>query len=398
MPRAILVPVALAGLLVVAVAVRLAVLNVPGHDGDVMVMARWAEAMARYGPGQFYQHDNAIYPALLYAYWPLGLAFDGQALTLAIKGLSIPFDVGVALALFGVGLRFGAWRALAAPALYLFNPAVLLAGPVWGQVDAAGTLAYLLTLLALAGGRFGPAGALAVVAALTKPQFGLVALPVAVVALIRWRRDADRAPAAWAAVGAAAAYAVICLPLWLNPIAWLSRVGGAAAFQPMSSLNAPNLWGVFVGYKVPDEGFVWVGAGLALLGFAAALLPLRRRQDLAAVLTAGIFLVFAFYFLPTRVHERYLFPAMALLAPLAVTSGRVLIGYLLLSGAFAMAMLYALVSTTPFTLPEPWEGLLLQRMTSVGIGLAMMASAALLVVMLVRFGGAHLGGPRGSTG
>ena len=37
---------------------------------------------------------------------------------------------------------------LAAASLYLFNPAVILAGPVWGQVDRAGTLAFLGALLA----------------------------------------------------------------------------------------------------------------------------------------------------------------------------------------------------------------------------------------------------------
>ena len=385
-------------MLIAGVALRLGLLGVPGHGGDVEVQSRWAEVLAGYGPGQFYQHDSAIYPALLYAYWPIGVLFDGDALALAVKALSIPFDLAISLALYAIGLRFGAWRALLGPALYFFNPAVLLAGPVWGQVDAAGTLAYLLALLALASGRFGTAGALTMVAALTKPQFGLVGIPVAAVALIRWRHDRNPAPVVRGVLGAVAAFAVICVPLKLNPVAWIGKVADTASFQPMSSLNAPNLWGVLVGYKVPDGGLVWIGGLLLLLGLAAALLPLRRRQDLTTILISGLFVIFAFYFLPTRVHERYLLPAMAVLAPFAVANGRILLGYLLLSAAFAMALLFGLVSTTSFRLAEPWQGLLLQRATSVYVGLTMLATAATLVLLLVRFERDQAPRPGPSTG
>jgi hypothetical protein len=44
-------------------------------------------------------------------------------------------------------------------------------------------------------------------------------------------------------------------------------------------------------------------------------------------------LALAFFVLPTRVHERYAFPVFALMAPLAATSVRWRVSYLLLSGA-----------------------------------------------------------------
>jgi dolichyl-phosphate-mannose-protein mannosyltransferase len=383
--RTIIAWLALVVLLAAALAIRLAVLDAKGHPGDAIVIGRWAGNMARYGPWDFYSHDGAIYPALLYAYWPIGVLLDGTAQARAIKGISIPFDLAIGIVAYLAARRMvGPLRALVAPALYLFNPAVILAGPVWGQVDAAGALAYLLALLALAGRRFAWAGAFAVLALLIKPQFGLVLLPVAVVAIQHWRATHSQAPLVRATLGGVAAYLLVALPLRLDPISYLGRVIGAGSFKEMSSANAANIWGLFIGYKHPDGDLVYVGGVLLLLGLVAAVLPLRWRQDLPTILAVGAFVVFAFYFLPTRVHERYLFPAMAVLAPLAAANWRVFGAYLLLTAGFAASMLYALVDTTPFTF-WPWlEDLVTLPVARIWISLTLIAAAATLVLILLQ--------------
>lgn len=382
--RTIAALVALLVLLGVGLAIRLAVLDARGHPGDAIVIGRWADNLARYGPWGFYQHDGSIYPALLYAYWPIGVFLDGADQARAIKGLSIPFDLAVAVVVYVAASRFvGRGRALIAPALYLFNPAVLLAGPVWGQVDSAGTLVLLASLLALAAGRFGWAGALAMVAGMVKPQFGLVVLPVATVAIMRWRETGSRAPVVRGLLGAAAAYAVVALPLRLDPITFMRQVIESGGYKQMSSANAANIWGLLHGLKLPDGGLLYVGAALLLIGLAASLLPLRRHRDLATVLAVGLFVIFAFYFLPTRVHERYLFPAMAVLAPMAAANWRVLVAYLLLSAGFAASMLYALLDTTPFTFWAWLDDLVTQPVARIWISLTLIATAATLVLLLV---------------
>ena len=375
----------LALMLVAGLVIRLGVLDAKGHYGDAIVIGRWANNMATYGPWNFYHHDGAIYPALLYAYWPIGALLDGAAQARAIKGLSIPFDLLIGVVAYLAARRLvGPWRALVAPAVYLFNPAVILAGPVWGQVDAAGALAYLLALLALAGRRFALAGAFAVLAMLVKPQFGLVLLPVGVVSIQQLRATHHAGPVVRAMLGGAAAYLLVALPLRLDPISYAHRVIDAGSFKEMSSANAANLWGLLVGYKHPDGGLVYVGGILLLIGLVAAVLPLRWRRDLATILAVGAFVIFAFYFLPTRVHERYLFPAMAVLAPLAALNWRVLAVYLLLTAGFAASMLYALVDTTPFTF-WPWLVDLVTRPDArIWISLTLIASAATLIVMLMQ--------------
>ncbi|MEO8252634.1 MAG: hypothetical protein ABI978_05980 [Chloroflexota bacterium] len=379
------VPLVLGDLLVVGLMIRFMALDLPGHYGDSVVMTRWAETMARYGPFNFYQHDGSVYPALLYIFWPLGVLFDGAELARVVKGLSIPFDIAIGIVVYLTARRMvGGLRALIAPAVYLLNPAVLLAGPVWGQIDAAGTLAYLCTLLAAASGRLTLASALAVVAVLIKPQFGLVALPVGMLAILAWRATGRWIPLVNAALAALIAYLFIAIPLGLDPISFISRAAGIAADKPVTSANAPNIWGVLVGYSLPDTNYAFIGGALLLLGLVASLIPLWFRRDLKTVLAVGLFLVLAFYFLPTRIHERYLFPAFAILAPLAATSWRVLIATLLLTVAYTLTLLYALVSTTPFKLPPSIEHVLVTRTAAIWIGMTLMATSATLVLLLVR--------------
>ena len=375
----------LAVVLAAAVGARLVALGLDGHSGDVLVIHRWAERMAEVGPWGFYDGWISVYPVLLYAYWPMGLLLDGEALDLAIKGSSIPFDLAIGVVLWLVVRRWaGPAAAVGSAALYLLNPAVLIAGPIWGQIDAAGTLVLLLALLALAAGRWAGSGALAVLAGMTKPQFGLVVLPVAVVAFRRWRSSGGIRPVLRAALGGLVAYALVAAPLLLDPIRYADQLWENASNRPFVSLFALNPWGLFVGFEVPDGGLATVGVVLLLIGLGAATIPLWRRQDLPTLLAVGALIVFAFYFLPTRSHERYLFPAMALLAPFAAVSLRSLLAYLVLSLAFAASLLHALSYASPRAIAEPLRELMLTDAAPWVIGLPLIAAACAHVWLLIR--------------
>jgi hypothetical protein len=388
---------ALAAVVVVGVAIRIPALGATGHLGDVLVVSRWAERMADVGPLGFYDGGGSIYPALLYLYWPLGVLFDGDALDLAIKALAVPFDVAVGLLLFWMtASRAGRWAGVGAAGLYLLNPAVILAGPVWGQIDAAGTLPMLAAMLAAAHRRLGLAAGLAVVAGLVKPQFGLVLLPVLVLAGIAARRERSLWPPARALTGIVIGYLVVAGPLLLSPIEHAGNIAGVTEIRQEASVHAPNMWALLFGYERMDTGFGGIGLALLVVGLVAAQLPLRWGRDLRTLLVVGAFVCFAFYFLPTRVHERYLFPAMAVLAPLAAVSWSVLAGYLALTAAFALSLLYALADTTPFSLPQDWEEVLITPEMVIALSVVMILAALTLVVQLSTGAGRRLAsGPRG---
>src|SRR3989442_12780711 len=136
----------------------------------------------------------------------------------ALRAISIPFDLAIAVVLFAVVSRIRDRRdALNASALYSLNPALALAGPFWGQVDAVAMLPLLLSLVAAAARRFALAGVLAALAALVKPP-AAIALPVLVVAgLATTAKRGDWRPL-FGTVGAAGlAVALVFAPFAPNP-------------------------------------------------------------------------------------------------------------------------------------------------------------------------------------
>ena len=372
----------LIALLLAGTLVRILLIDAPGHGGDLIVNTRWAESLAQAGPWGFYGIDRSVYPALLYLLWPVGILFDGETLNTVVKGMSIPFDLALGIVLYaGLSRLIGRWRAVAAAGLYLFNPGVLIGGPMWGQVDAAGTLPFVATLLLLGRSRFGWAGAMATLALLVKPQYGLVGLPVLLVAGLLVARTRDPRPLLRAAGAAVATYALVAIPLRLDPFLYWDLVSGAATRQPMTSLYAPNPWGLFTGYEHPDEGLAVIGGLLLLAGLALSQIRLLRRRETLTLLAVGLQIVFAFYFLPTRVHERYLFPAMALAAPFAAVTLRSLVPYLLLSSAFALSLVQSLLQITNWRLGEPLYSFLIGSPLTWVTGLSLLAAAATLVLI-----------------
>lgn len=383
-------------LLLAALLVRLLAVGAEGHASDVAIIARWAETLADGGPARFYDESRSVYPALLYLYWPMGLAWDASELHLAIKAASIPFDLAIGAVLFAVTGRFAGERAATlAAALYLFNPGVVLAGPIWGQVDAAGTLCFIGALIAVSRPNHALAAGLAVLAGLIKPQFGLVVLPVAFMVI----RDslAKRSPSVLlrAVVAAAAVYLAVALPLGLTPWRFFDELRFIAEHQPYASLYAPNPWGVLFGYEASDAGLAPVGAGLLVAGLVISLLPLRRGRDMATLLCVGALLVFAFYFLPTRVHERYLFPALALLAPFAARSARWLLPYVGLTLGFSASLVYQLATTSPDAVAPGLARLVLLPGSVPIQGLVLVGSAITITWLVWRESSVFASAPRG---
>ena len=105
------------------------------------------------------------------------------------------------------------------------------------------------------------------------------------------------------------------------------------------SINAFNLWrnpwtglgdtlqrgdDTVVGLVLGGVSLTWQQVGtLLFVGFALlALVVVARRDDIRGVVLSALLLAITFFALPTRVHERYLFPALALGA-LLIFSGRI---------------------------------------------------------------------------
>jgi hypothetical protein len=86
---------------------------------------------------------------------------------------------------------------------------------------------------------------------------------------------------------------------------------------------------------------------------------------------------------------------MAVIAPLAAVSRPVLAGYLALAAAFTLSILYALADTTPFTLPQDWEEVLITPEMVVALSILMLLAALTLVVQLSTGAGSRLASDTG---
>jgi dolichyl-phosphate-mannose-protein mannosyltransferase len=305
-------------------------------------------------------------------------ASASQATLLLLKLPAIAADGAIAVLLYRVATSwFGGRAGLIAAALYLFVPVAWYDSALWGQVDAVGSLLMLAALVALVDGWSEPATVLAVLSVLVKPQ-DAVCLVVVVPVLVRrhlLRVDTgpqpelgarmsaldarlggllrDQGPirlATSAALGALAGI-VLLLPFDIESLApaslstvpvigqvagLISLFGSAAGQFDVLTANAFNGWALAgpspLSAIAGSGGGTWTADSLTVIGGATAVQLGAAGLVLVGLLVAGglmlrdgrlpIFLAFAvtafaFYAVPTRVHERYLFaffPVGALLA------------------------------------------------------------------------------------
>ncbi|MGH2463810.1 MAG: hypothetical protein ACRDFZ_09400, partial [Candidatus Limnocylindria bacterium] len=379
----------LAGL-ALRVLVAAVILPQSGLHNDITAFSAWALRMADVGPVEFYEPGYfADYPpGYMYVLWLLGegsrflepMLGGASPIRGLVKVPGIAADLGVAWLIYLIAVRFfgdrppvrwlgsGARIGLIGADIYLFNPGTEFNSAVWGQMDSVGVLVILAGLYALGRGWTEAAGLAAVVAVLIKFQFGWLIPIVAVVGLKRhlFGRSSDPLLAARPdpvrvltslAVGFGTLVALI-LPFGMtllptgDPTTSLFDKFMAAANQYQGlTINAFNIWrnpwtglsqvqqwgsdqGIALSLGGLDVTWAVVGVALFAIGALLALVAVARRDDMQGLLVSSLTMAVAFFALPTRVHERYLFPALALAAPLAGAAVRWAAAYAALSVLF----------------------------------------------------------------
>ena len=377
------------GLITVGVALRLLTLRSPGFPSDVGTFQAWAEHLVQVGPGGFYAPDyfSDYPPAYLYVLWLFGALFDGELLRLAVKAASVPADIAIA-----VGAATLVWRhagrgsATLAAGLWSLSPAAIFAGPYWGQIDAVGSLPLFAALLAAGRGRWAAAGALAALAAMVKPQFGIGAVVIGGAVLIELIRYGRWQPLGRVALAGVVTALALGVPFKAGPAELIDLVKKASETYPYTSLFAFNVWSIVADFWQPDAAYVGIGTLVLVVGLLGSCVPLWWRRDTATFLAAGTLAACVFYFLPTRAHERYLFPAFVLLLPLAAVRARLLWPYVVFSLGFALTLYFAFTRYAQNDLKSPpWlEASLFSRTGQIVLALFMLGAAALVAWRLFR--------------
>jgi dolichyl-phosphate-mannose-protein mannosyltransferase len=350
-----------------------------GLISDLNLYADWAITMANVGPSDFYAKIgfSDYPPGYLYVLWLIGeigkvIAFSTNvdvvtATTSLLKLPPILLDVCAAFMLYHIVRNWSAdhsndgRRALFASAIYLFNPVTWYDSAIWGQTDAAGACLMLLGFIALIRWPSEAAAAIAVLASLVKPQFGVVLVPIICIVLVKRHLITHRTSPTSASTGpkslfanngpvrllssaivATALFYSLAAPFGLGFHSFLARMSDTAQGYPILSVNAYNPWALIGSgdtaplafYSSNVLGFpatwsrddialfgpitgVMIGTTLLILGFLIGTVRLLWRADRWSIALVGAYLSMCFFMLPTRVHERYLFSAFAFMPLLA---------------------------------------------------------------------------------
>ena len=339
--------------------VRVLFFPFPGCKGDLGAFAWWFNTAATYGPRVFYNVVSWVdYPPFnIYIFWVFGSIAKGLSLfgsPLIAYIIKLPptiFDLATSILIFFfVRKRSDLKMALVATATYALNPAVIFNSAIWGQFDAIYTFFLILSLLLIFESRPKLVAVAFMLGILTKPQ-SIALAPLMVFLIFRkynWRGLITSIGAAIVTVF------VVILPLeWTNgnPVTFLSDIYfGAYKTYAYTSVNAFNIWG-FGGMWKPDTQIFlftnvyvigWMMFG-ALVAFTLYFVYKRLGvSEELVILFSAFLLFFGFFMLPTRIHERYLFPAFSVMALLIPFVRKMRPVYAVLSGTYLINQAYVL--------------------------------------------------------
>ena len=304
--------------------IRFILFPIPGYEVDLNTFSSWFGTAAQYGPRIFYNVVSwCDYPPFnVYIFWGLGSIantysiFGTPQMFYLIKLLPSLFDIATTAVIF-VYLRkqtkFS--TSLLVAILYVFNPAIIINSAVWGQFDSIYTFFLLASITLFLSSKPKLSIVFLVISLLTKPQS--IAIAPLMVFLI-FKKYGWKTLLTSLLAGIVTAFVVIIPFEWNNPIVFLSNIYfGALEGYAYTSVNAFNFW-AFGGLWVRETTILFATGWLlfvALVGFV--LFTVQKRFHISEqllVLFSAFILFFGFFMLPTRIHERYLFPALSMLA------------------------------------------------------------------------------------
>ncbi len=231
------------------------------------------------------------------------------------------FDIATGILIYRfLRRKFPFEKSFSIAIFYLFNPATIFNTSIWGQYDAIYTFFLILTIILILDSKIEYSVISYTMGVLSKPQ------SIALAPLIAFLILKERGWKGWITSGliSAATTLLVILPFrWNNPLEFLIDIyfTGYSGY-PYTSVYAFNFW-AFHGFWKTDStvflGLDFFTVGWLLFG-ALTIFSLYQlsneyyEKDDGFVLFIAFVQLFGFFMLPTRIHERYLFPAFSFIA------------------------------------------------------------------------------------
>ena len=391
---------ALAGLLLAALLLRVALSAcVAGYGVDMGCFGAWASRMAAVGPANFYEEGYfcdypPAYMLVLGALGGLanlfGLSFGTMGGEMLLKTVPVFCDILLALAVFLATDRVvGRRPALGMAALMALNPAYIIAGACWGQIDSVLAVLLVALLLLARRGKWQAAIPVFALAVLAKPQAGLL-VPLGVAALLRdaVKEKETRKPIALGLLGGVLVTAVIVLPFSANqssPLWIVDKYVETLSSYAYATLSTGNLMFLLGGNWTPNDQAVLgpitygqLGMALMVLSFAFGIVVYLRGTGRKRLLLASAATMQLVFVLGSKMHERYILPALALLLLAFVETGDVrLLASAVLASAAAAVNIGAVLAFEHLIAPNLWLGYVIGALQLLAAGLTVWAAVCL---------------------
>ena len=245
-----------------AVVIRIVLINhTSGYAGDQQYFINWMQTLRLHGLGQVYAHDRTInYPPVfvfILSLYDQIIHFLGIRPTrgsFSIRFPSLLIDLVALLFFVRMFPHIEPGRRMIAFVFLALNPALIVVGPVWGQIDMLHSFLMVTTLYML-GKRNTVSGILFALALLTKFQAIIIA-PIIGIYLLRQLLQCKAWKRALAFFTGFIAMILIVFSYFyiygtLNEMLAKSYMQAVDTY-PYLSLNAMNIWYHFVGTDPMD--------------------------------------------------------------------------------------------------------------------------------------------------
>ncbi|MDD6309097.1 MAG: glycosyltransferase family 39 protein [Clostridia bacterium] len=289
----------------------------------------WADHAAAVGPKEFYSDSMFCDypPGYIYVLSLLGYlrtvfpVMPATLQTVIFKMPAIIFDCLTGYFLYKTAKRMSNEKAATSLfLLYILNPAIFVNSAIWGQVDALFTFALLSSLVCLSEKKYRKSACILAIAVLLKPQ-ALLTLPIYILAVFLDKAEKQRFFLLVKAAGSfLLTFVLLSLPFIITkpPTFLFTKYMNTLQSYPYASLNAFNLF-TFLGLnarEITENIFglsygVWGTIGMLLSIFISCYIFMRGK-DKSKVFFCSALLISGSFMLCTKMHERYLYPAIPL--------------------------------------------------------------------------------------
>lgn len=361
------------------------------YNGDVLSYVAWGASMVQHGLRGFYDRSfipwaPANYPPLANVFFYFSQLISDRfavnshlpslfATFYKLPGLIADMVIAYVIYIFSQVRKDSKWPYLAA-FIFLFNPALFLNSVFWGQTESLAVVFCLLSVLFF----FKPPTTLGFVffaiALLVKQSIAFI-IPVFLILALKKTSNKTK-------IIGIVLFLIIFICIFslftgyfsvVYPFDFYLKTFGGQVHQHQVTVNAFNFWYIFKLNLIPDAQKVLfvsyhtlsqVITGLLVLPVVVVLL---RKPSLNRTLYATALIALIVFLFLTRMHERYLYPALVFVIPL-LRDPRRFAAYVVLSAAHFLNLYFI------------WFGTANLRISDLALGQILSATSVLSFLYL----------------